>query len=285
MSDPIELSAPRDPGSYRRARPAGWAVWAVIVFGLACVAGGYLVARFGPELYPSKPRAGVMDTPAPSFAPLAAPLAPSTRQEGGEPSLSAEPATGEMTSRMDALEADRSRVAAAAASALTAAALVEASQTSRPFAGELQALATSAPSLDLRSLAADAERGAPSRMALAVSFPDYAARAASAARAPGDGAGVLDRIGYALSRVVTLRRVGDVPGQGLDAVLAKAEQQVEDGDLTTALATLEALPPAGKDALGPWRDRAERRARIDRNIAEVRAQALKDLTDLARSGG
>ena len=57
------------------------------------------------------------------------------------------------------------------------------------------------------------------------------------------------------------------------------------GDLTTALATLEALPPAGKDALGPWRDRAERRARIDRNIAEVRAQALKDLTDLARSGG
>ena len=285
MSDPIELSAPRDPGSYRRGRPVGWAVWAVIVFGLACVAGGYLAARFGPELYPSKPRAGVVDTPAPALAPLTAPFAPATPQAGGELSLSAEPATGEIASRMDALEAGRARVASAAASALTAAALVEASQTSRSFAGELQALAASAPSLDLRSLTADAERGAPSRMALAASFPDYAARAASAARAPGDGAGVLDRIGYALSRVVTLRRVGDVPGEGLDAVLAKAEQQVEDGDLTTALATLEALPPAGKDALGPWRDRAERRARIDRNIAEVRAQALKDLTDLARSGG
>lgn len=183
----------------------GWAVWAVIVFGLACVAGGYLAARFGPELYPSKPRAGVMDTPAPALAPLTAPFAPATPQAGGELSLSAEPATGEIASRMDALEAGRARVASAAASALTAAALVEASQTSRSFAGELQALAASAPSLDLRSLTADAERGAPSRMALAASFPDYAARAASAARAPGDGAGVLDRIGYALSRVVTLR--------------------------------------------------------------------------------
>ena len=282
MSDPIELSAPRDPGSYRPGRSVGWVVWAVIIFGLVCVAGGYLAARFGPDLYPSKPRPGAADAPAPAVSLLTAPAPSATPPLEGPV---AEPATGEISLRMDALEADRSRVASAAASALTAAALVEASQTSRPFAGELQALAASAPSLDLRVLAADAERGAPSRMALAVSFPDYAARAASAARAPGDGAGVLDRIGYALSRVVTLRRVGDVPGESLDAVLAKAEQQVEDGDLTAALATLEALPPAAKDALGPWRDRAERRARIDRHIAEVRAQALKDLTDLARSAG
>lgn len=279
-----ELSAPRDPGSYGRRRSAGWIIWALIIFGLACVAAGYFAARFGPELYPNRPQAGLVDAPVLATA-SPPPLAVAASPLDGAAVAVAAPATDEMTQRIDALEADRSRVVSAAASALTAAALVEASQTSRPFAAELQALAASAPTLDLRSLAADAERGAPSRMALAASFPDFAARAASAARAPGEGAGVLAQIGYALSRVVTLRRVGDVPGSSIDAVLAKAEQQVEDGDLAAALATLDALPPAGKDALGPWRDRAERRARIDRGIAQVRAQALQDLSDLARSGG
>lgn len=132
------------------------------------------------------------------------------------------------------------------------------------------------------ALAVDAERGAPSRWALAASFPDYAARAASAARAPGDGAGVMARVTYALSRVVALRRVGDVPGSGSDAILARAERQVEDGDIVAALATLETLSPNAQDALGPWRDRAERRAKIDREVSRLRSQALEDL---ARSGG
>lgn len=162
---------------------------------------------------------------------------------------------------------------------------MQAAQGSRPFAPEVKAVADLAPSLDLRALQADAERGAPSRAALAASFPDYAARAASAARAPGDGAGVLARVGHALSRVVALRRVGEVPGDGPDAILARAERQIDDGDIVGALATLEALPADARDALGPWRDRAERRAKIDREIVRIRAQALQELSQLARSGG
>ena len=281
MSDATELSAPRDPGSYGRPRPIGWIVWLVVVFGLACVAAGYFAARFGPEFYPDKP--GVVEAPAAALPVAAAPAPPQAADSLAPPVV--EPPSDELARRMELLETDRARLASAAASALAASALAEASQTSRPFAEELHALSASAPSLDLGSLTDEAERGAPSRAALAASFPDYAARAASAARAPGESAGVLARIGYALSRVVTLRRVGETSGSGVDAVLARAERQVEDGDIGAALATLEALPPAGKDALGPWRDRAERRARIDRQIAEIRAHALKDLTALSRSGG
>ncbi len=76
-----------------------------------------------------------------------------------------------------------------------------------------------------------------------------------------------------------------VPGDGPDAILARAERQIEDGDVVGALATLDTLPADAKDALGPWRDRAERRAKIDREIARIRAQALQDLSQLARSGG
>ena len=286
MSD--QLSAPRDPGSYSRRR-AGLGVGALILFGIACVAGGYSLARFGPtlpDIYPDKPRAGATS----EVAPWAAEPPPVTAEEAPvaapAPIALPEPAGDDATARrLDALEADRGKLASASASALAASALMQAAQGSRPFAPEVKALAELAPSLDLRALQVDAERGAPSRAALAASFPDYAARAASAARAPGDGAGVLDRVGYALGRVVALRRVGEVPGDGPDAILARAERQIDDGDIVGALATLEALPAGAKDALGPWRDQAERRAKIDREIAAIRAQALQELSQLARSGG
>jgi len=284
MSD--QLSAPRDPGSYGSRRRTGLGVGALILFGVACVAGGYSLARFGPtlpELYPDKPRAGAVA----EVAPLAAPAPPvADDSPASAPITVAAPVGDDATARrLDALEADRGRLASASASALAASALMQAAQGSRPFAPEVKAVADLAPSLDLRALQADAERGAPSRAALAASFPDYAARAASAARTPGDGAGVLARVGHALSRVVALRRVGEVPGDGPDAILARAERQIDDGDIVGALATLEVLPADAKDALGPWRDRAERRAKIDREIARIRAQALQELSQLARSGG
>ena len=286
MSD--QLSAPRDPGSYGSRRRTGLGVGALVLFGIACVAGGYSLARFGPtlpELYPDKPRAGAVA----DIAPLAAPAPAAPVDEAPPPSdpiaAIVESHDTATTGRLDALEADRGRLATASASALAASALMQAAQGSRPFAPEVKAVADLAPSLDLRALQADAERGAPSRAALAASFPDYAARAASAARAPGDGAGVLARVGHALSRVVALRRVGEVPGDGPDAILARAERQIDDGDIVGALATLEALPADARDALGPWRDRAERRAKIDREIARIRAQALQELSQLARSGG
>ena len=280
MSD--QLSAPRDPGSYARRRFAGLGFGAVALFGLACLAGGYGLARFGPDLYPDKPQPGASADLA-SAAPRAA-STPTTLTAFTAPPPEAEPAADAgLGQRIEALESDRARMASAAASALAAGALVEAAQGSRPFIDEVKALAAIAPSLDLRALMIDAERGAPSRAALAASFPDAAAKAASAARAPGDGAGVLERVGYALSRVVALRRVGDVPGQGVDAIIARAERQVEDGDVVAALATLETLPADARDAIGPWRDRAERRAKIDREIAAVRAQALEELVRQARS--
>lgn len=79
MSD--QLSAPRDPGSYGSRRRTGLGVGALVLFGIACVAGGYSLARFGPtlpELYPDKPRAGAVA----EIAPLAAPAPASPVDEG-----------------------------------------------------------------------------------------------------------------------------------------------------------------------------------------------------------
>jgi hypothetical protein len=66
--------------------------------------------------------------------------------------------------------------------------------------------------------------------------------------------------------------------------LARAERQVEDGDLDRALRTLDRLPPAARDAMAPWRNRAERRAEIDRSAQALRARALQTLASEARGG-
>jgi hypothetical protein len=285
-TDASDLTAPKDPAAYRPRPLLGVTFWAMIALMLLCILAGIAIADFGPKWFGPKLAA----KPVPE-APSATELAPAAAPGAVAPPAAAmTPATpsadvARLGARVATLETQQSHTSQAAAAALAASAVVEATQGSGPFADELSSLrAISPPSPELQALARLAAAGAPSRTALAASYPDYAARAASAARAPGDKAGLGDRIVYELSRVVTLRQVGDVAGDGVDAVLARAERQVEDGDLDRALRTLDKLPAAAKDAMAPWRNRAERRAEIDRNAFALRARALQTLASEARGG-
>jgi hypothetical protein len=286
--DPSEPSAPRDPASYARPRLMGPGFWAMIALAVICVAAGAGIATFGTHLFPAKARP-IPAEAAPTVREAAPPAAPEAfaspipAPAPVEADRSAE--LGRLAQRVDGLEASQARTAESAAAALAAAALLEAAQTSRPFADELAALdKVSPPSAELRALRSLAATGAPSRTALAAQFPEYAARAAGASRATGDARGLWARIQATLSRIVMVRRVGDLPGNGVDALLARAERQLDDGDVDHALRTLEELPPAGRTAVEPWVARARTRAEIDRRVSAVRAQALEDLARLARSG-
>jgi hypothetical protein len=285
MSDPSEITAPKDPAEYRPKPLMGATFWAMIALMLLCVIAGVAIAVVVPRVFAPKPAASrsVAET---SLA-AEAPAAPAVPAAVAAPAAAAAPSpdVARLSARVTALESQQGHASQAAAAALAASAVVEAAQGTGPFADELSSLrAISPPSPELQALARLAQAGAPSRTALAASFPDYAARAASAARAPGDKAGLGDRIVYELSRVVSLRRVGDVAGDGVDAVLARAERQVGDGDLDRALRTLDRLPPAARDAMAPWRGRAERRAEIDRNATALRSRALQTLASEARGG-
>ena len=282
-----EITAPKDPAAYRPKPLLGVTFWAMLVLMLLCVLAGVAIADFGPRLFGPKPAAKTtIDTPAagePAVATVA-PSAPAAPVAAPQPAAPAADVT-KLSARVATLESQQSHASQAAAAALAASAVVEASQGTGPFADELSSLrAISPPSPELQALARLAQAGAPSRTALAASYPDAAARAASAARAPGGKAGIGERIVYELSRVVSLRRVGDPAGDGVDAVLARAERQVEDGDLDHALRTLDRLPPGARDAMAAWRARAERRAEIDRNAEALRARALQTLASQARGG-
>lgn len=276
--DPVEITPPHSSDAYRRRRGLG--LWAVLGLCLVSLAVGVGLAAYAPRWWPIRET----ESAPPPFAPTPRPLAAPAAQPTAEPAES--PATGDgLESRVLALESGQDRTTEAAAAALAAALLAEAAETSRPFAQELTALERVLPlSADTLALRRLAETGAPTRSALAAEFDDAAAHASIAARDPGERGAFFDRVGYALASIVTIRRVGSTVGDQPDAVLARAERQVDEGDVDGALTTLAALPPNAARAMSGWRNAAERRAEIDRHVVAIRARALANLAELSGAG-
>ena len=77
--------------------------------------------------------------------------------------------------------------------------------------------------------------------------------------------------------------MGSTIGGSPDAVLARAERQVDEGDIDGALTTLNALPPSSLRAMTAWRAAAERRAEIDRHVVAIRATALANLAQVSKA--
>ena len=65
--------------------------------------------------------------------------------------------------------------------------------------------------------------------------------------------------------------------------MARAELSLQEGEVVAALALLDRLPPKGRAALASWREGAERRAVIDRDVAALRLRAVRDLTPVSAS--
>jgi hypothetical protein len=263
---------------------AGRLVWALIAFAAVATIAIAAFLKFGPGLPPPLDFAALSHPAQPAPATAALVPAPPPLSVDAPVAASVSAGSGELArleARLDDLEAGQSRTAASARSALAAAALLSATQTSRPFTAELAEVQAVAPTdLDLSGFAALAATGAPSRTALALEFPDFAARAAAAARQPGETAALGERLLFALSRVIVVRPVGRLAGDAPEAKLARAEVQLSEGDLDAALSSLAGLPPAAQEALRPWWDRAQTRARLDRQAAALGERALRDLARL-----
>ena len=153
--------------------------------------------------------------------------------------------------------------------------LAQASAQSRPFAVELAALHTLAPDMaDLEMLRPWAEVGTPARQALINEFPAIAAEAFEAARKPAADASVWDKTLYVLSRFITVRRTGMAAGDGVDAVLARAEHRVREGDLAAALDETGSLSGAAADTLKNWREGVENRLALEQMLARIRTATL-----------
>ena len=137
---------------------------------------------------------------------------------------------------------------------------------------ELEAFASVAPDdpavADLRDMAG---RGVPSRSALVAGFSDAAIKAIAAAK-PGDPeAGLVDRLRLSALSVVKVRKVGDVEGDSAEAIVARAEARLLNGDLDAAVAEWNALPEASRTAAADFGNALAARARAEKLIAAAMA--------------
>ncbi|MEW5687513.1 MAG: hypothetical protein AB1942_21565 [Pseudomonadota bacterium] len=260
---------PRDPAAYRPRRAVG--LIGAAAFGILCVLAGAGAAVYAPRWLPA--RGEPAQPAAPAVAAQPAPVA-----IAAPPAAPAIDEVAALKARIATLESQGARSTEAAAAALAVAQLVDATRSSRPFARELAALRAAAPGLpELAALGRLAETGAPSRTALAASFDEYATLAVRKARKPPEGSDVGQRLAYTFSKAVTVRRVDDLSGATPDAMIARAERALGEGEVIAALKALDGLPPPAQAALAPWRAGAERRAEIDREVAALRLRAIRDL--------
>ncbi|MDP2733579.1 MAG: mitofilin family membrane protein, partial [Hoeflea sp.] len=154
------------------------------------------------------------------------------------------------------------------ARAIAAAGLKSAIDRGGPFMAELEAFASVVPDdpavPELRDLAA---RGVPSRSRLIEEFPDAASAAIAAAQPVDENAGLVDRLMSSAMSVVKVRKVGDVEGDSAEAIAARAEARLLDGNLDAALAEWNALPEASRLAASDYGNALAARTRAEMLIA------------------
>ncbi|MBS0518523.1 MAG: uroporphyrinogen-III synthase [Proteobacteria bacterium] len=174
---------------------------------------------------------------------------------------------------------EQKALAAARASALIgiAARLNAALDSEQPFAADLALLTPLAQddkkiaeqSAALQPLAA---KGVASRAALAAEFPAMA-KAALAQDLADDSLG--QRVLGRLKSAISLRRVGpDVPGDTVEAKLARAEAALKAGDLPKAVDLVKSLPSQTASAAAPWLARAEAHLTAQRAVDQLAAEGV-----------
>ena len=215
-------------------------------------------------------------------------------------------ANGQLTSRLGELEnnvRDSRAAGAQAALVLAVANLTQTMATSDPFAAPLAALkdvaagdSALAQKVDgaATAVAGFGDKGVPTTAMLAASFPAVADAVARAAQKTetADGAAADDgflsktwrKISDGVSDAVTLRPEGEVEGDGPLERLARAEARLAEFKLADAVAELDGLSGAPRDAAAAWLDQAKARLATDKAIEELQALALEQLAAPAANG-
>ena len=121
-------------------------------------------------------------------------------------------------------------------------------------------------------LAPGAASGVPSLAALRQSFAPVADEIVQRERAP-EGGSLIDRATSNLMRLVTVRPIGaDVAGEGAAARVARAEADLDQGDLAAAVTEVEPLKGPAAEAAAAWLSDAKARLQATAALVSLRAR-------------
>ncbi|MEO1658198.1 MAG: hypothetical protein AAFR65_10775 [Pseudomonadota bacterium] len=142
----------------------------------------------------------------------------------------------------------------------------------QPFRRQLNAIeAITGGRTELTELRPYADQGLPSNDAMRASF-DEAAREALAGAKRDSADGALDKFFANLAGLFTVRPVGEVEGDSVGAVIARAEHRLEGGDLGAATQELSQLEGSAETAFADWVAVAEAKAIASRGLRALEQQ-------------
>ena len=163
----------------------------------------------------------------------------------------------------------------AVARAIAAAALKAAIDRGGPFTAELDTFAGVAPddpaATDLRGFA---ETGVPSRAELVRQVPDVATAIVDSVNQPDPNQSWSDRLMSSAKSLVTVRPVGNIEGESVEAIAARMEDKVKNGDLPGASTEWNSLPAIAKQASAAFKQSLEARIRVEDLVSGAVSKAV-----------
>lgn len=160
--------------------------------------------------------------------------------------------------------------------AIAAAALKSAVDRGLPFMTELETYAAVAPGApEIASLRGFAAAGVPTRADLATAAGEAAVAMIAAMSAGDPQAGFFQRLLDSAKALVTVRPIGMVEGDSIEAIAARVEARTKAGDLRGALDEFGKAPEAAKAAAAGFAAKVEGRLTVENLIDAALAAALK----------
>jgi hypothetical protein len=188
-----------------------------------------------------------------------------------------ETARAALEMRIEAIEKklDQPRDDVEVAVAIASAGLKAAIDRGGPFTAELATLEGIKPDDPaVKELKTFATTGVPSRANLVADFPKVADAILAAVRAEDPNQSLTDRLLSSALSAVQVRPVGEVEGEGPDAVVARMETRLTNGDLVAAAAEWEKLPDAAKKASEAYKKSLDARIRVEQLVGTALSKAV-----------
>jgi hypothetical protein len=191
----------------------------------------------------------------------------------------------DLTGRLEALESELGAMAQdlgeraegpRAALVIAASSLKAAIDRGDPFSVELETYAALSPGTDgIAELGEYASSGVATRSEIASEVSDAADRMVAAARPRAEGDGFWDRLWESGRDLVTVRPVGIVEGESVEAIVARLEVAIRAGDYERAIAEFDQLPPAAQAAGENFMSKVRARHGADMLAERALSEALR----------
>jgi hypothetical protein len=193
-------------------------------------------------------------------------------------------ATAELTRRLTDAETkiNEPRDDIEVARAIASAGLKAAIDRGGPFLTELDTLSKVIPDDPaIASLQSFAATGVPSRSELMQKFPDVANAMLSAISQPDPNQGIVERLTESAFSLVKVRPVGNIEGETPDAMIARMENKLRNGDLQGAALEWNSLPETARTASADYKKSLDARIEVENLVGGTLNRAI---TSTGRQG-